>query len=58
MLEACGAPDYQVQLGKELAEIGNSEMWRAGKATRDLRPKESAKEISADTKGITGRGTN
>ncbi len=58
VLEACGAPDYQVQLTKELDELGNSEMWRAGKATRALRPKEAAKEISADTKGVTGRGSN
>ncbi len=58
VLEACGAADYQEQLTRELDEIGDSEMWRAGKATRDLRPKESAKEISADTKGITGRSSN
>jgi ketol-acid reductoisomerase len=55
VLTACGAPDYQEQLGKELAEMGNSEMWQAGKATRALRPKESAKEISASTKGVAGR---
>jgi ketol-acid reductoisomerase len=55
VLIACGAPDYQEQLGKELAEMANSEMWQAGKATRALRPKESAKEISASTKGIAGR---
>ena len=58
VLEACGAPDYQTQLAKELAEIHDSEMWRAGKATRDLRPKEAAKAISADTKGVGGRGSN
>jgi len=58
VLEACGAPDYQEQLGKELAEIGNSEMWQAGKATRELRPKEEAKAISADTKGVSGRDAN
>ena len=58
VLESCGAPNYQEQLGKELAEIGNSEMWRAGKATRALRPKEPAKAISADTKGIGGRDSN
>lgn len=47
-------PDYQEQLAKELAEMGNSEMWLAGKATRALRPKEPAKDIS-DKKGIGGR---
>lgn len=55
VLESCGAANYQEVLGKELAEIGNSEMWRAGKATRSLRPKEAAKEISAETKGVGGR---
>jgi ketol-acid reductoisomerase len=58
VIEACGAPDYREQLDKELAEIANSEMWRAGKATRSLRPKEEAKAISADTKGVAGRGAN
>ena len=58
VLSSCGAADYREQLDKELSEIANSEMWRAGKATRELRPKESAKEISSDTKGISGRGGN
>ncbi len=39
VLSACGAPNYQEQLAKELAEMGNSEMWRAGAASRALRPK-------------------
>jgi ketol-acid reductoisomerase len=55
VLSSCSAPDYQDELGKELAEIGNSEMWQAGKATRSLRPKEDAKVITADTKGVGGR---
>lgn len=55
VLEACGKPDYQEDLAKELSEMGNSEMWQAGKATRSLRPKEAAKEISAATKGVAGR---
>ena len=58
VLRACGKPDYQQQLGKELAEIGNSEMWQAGKATRALRPKEKAKAITKSTKGVAGRKTN
>ena len=58
VLEVCGAPDYQERLTRELNEIGNSEMWQAGKATRDLRPHEEAKGISADTKGVSGRGSN
>jgi ketol-acid reductoisomerase len=58
VLSACGAPDYQTALTKELNELGNSEMWQAGKATRALRPKESARAIGADTKGVTGRESN
>ncbi|MBD3306686.1 ketol-acid reductoisomerase [candidate division KSB3 bacterium] len=55
VLESCGAPNYQEVLAKELHEIGDSEMWKAGKATRSLRPQEPAKEISAATKGVSGR---
>jgi ketol-acid reductoisomerase len=58
VLESCGRKDYQKQLTKELNEIGNSEMWRAGAATRNLRPKESAKKITKSTKGVGGRKTN
>jgi ketol-acid reductoisomerase len=58
VLASTGGPNYQQELGKELAELGNSEIWRAGKATRSLRPKEAAKAISADTKGIGGRSQN
>jgi ketol-acid reductoisomerase len=55
VLDSCGKEGYQQDLAKELAEIGNSEMWLAGKATRSLRPKEAAKEITAATKGVGGR---
>jgi ketol-acid reductoisomerase len=58
VLSACGAPDYQVQLTQELAQIGNSEMWQAGKAVRALRPKEPAKAIAKGVKGVAGRGAN
>jgi len=58
VLSACGAPDYQAQLGRELGEIGNSEMWQAGKAVRALRPKEPARAIVRGTKGVAGRGSN
>src|SRR5512138_787086 len=51
VLSACGAPNYQVQLQKELSEIRDSEMWRAGAAARSLRPKEAAKAITKGTKG-------
>ena len=37
-LDANSRPDYKEQLEKELAEIRDSEMWRAGAAVRSLRP--------------------
>jgi len=55
VLRECGRADYQQRLGKELAEIRNSEMWRAGAATRALRPKEKARKITKATKGVSGR---
>jgi len=58
VLKVCGAEDYQKKLSAELAEIGNSEMWLAGKATRSLRPKEAARQVTASTKGVGGRGSN
>ena len=38
VLEANSSPDYTVCLTEELAEMGNSEIWQAGKAVRSLRP--------------------
>ncbi|MDM8550616.1 ketol-acid reductoisomerase [Desulfobacterales bacterium HSG2] len=38
VIEANSAPDYLEKLQKELDEIKNSEMWRAGAAVRALRP--------------------
>jgi ketol-acid reductoisomerase len=58
VLESTGGPNYQEDLQKELSELGNSEIWQAGKATRSLRPKEAARVITADTKGVGGRGQN
>jgi ketol-acid reductoisomerase len=57
VLTSCSKANYQDQLKKELGVMANSEMWRAGKATRDLRPKEPAKKISRATKGLAGRKT-
>ncbi len=56
VIESCGKPDYQDDLAKELAEIRDSEMWRAGAAVRSLRPTEPAKKGAADAKGTAGRG--
>jgi ketol-acid reductoisomerase len=58
VIKACGAPDYQKQLAKELGAIRDSEMWRAGAAVRALRPKESARAIAKGTKGVSGRTAN
>jgi len=38
VLDANSRPDYKEQLEKELAEIRESEMWKAGTAVRALRP--------------------
>lgn len=39
VLDANSDPNYREKLQKELDEMGNSEMWRAGAAVRHLRPK-------------------
>jgi ketol-acid reductoisomerase len=38
VLEANSRPDYRTQLEKELKEVADSEMWRAGAVVRSLRP--------------------
>ena len=43
VLEVNSAPDYKVSLTKELDEIKNSEMWKAGAAVRALRPENRKK---------------
>jgi ketol-acid reductoisomerase len=58
VIRSCGRPDYKQLLGKELAVMGNSEMWRAGKATRSLRPKEPEKANIKTAKGTAGRQRN
>jgi ketol-acid reductoisomerase len=58
VLQSCGKADYQQQLTKELNVMAESEMWRAGKATRALRPKEPAKKFSTAPKGTVGRSSN
>ncbi len=44
VLEANSAPDYLQKLRKELDEIKNSEMWKAGAAVRALRPENRGKK--------------
>jgi len=43
VLESNSARDYREKLGKELAEIRDSEMWQAGAAVRALRPENRKK---------------
>ena len=38
VLEANSRPNYREELAKELKEIHESEMWRAGEVVRSLRP--------------------
>ena len=57
VLTSCGKPDYQQQLAKELQAMANSEMWLAGKATRDLRPAEEKGARPGTRKGVAGRLT-
>ena len=58
VISSCGKKNYKQLLDKELAAMGNSEMWRAGQAVRDLRPKEKSKATSRKPKGVGGRGSN
>jgi len=58
VISACGKPNYKELLDKELAGMGHSEMWEAGKAVRSLRPREKAKAITSTTRGIAGRKSN
>ncbi len=58
VLSSGGKKNYKELLDKELAVMGNSEMWRAGKAVRNLRPKEKARATTRATKGVAGRKSN
>jgi len=58
VISSCGKADYKTKLGKELAVLHDSEMWRAGKTTRDLRPKEKAKTNAGSAVGVAGRKSN
>jgi ketol-acid reductoisomerase len=58
VMKSCGRPDYKQQLDKELGVMGGSEMWRAGKAVRALRPHEKARANAARAAGVKGRAGN
>ena len=53
VLKANSKPDYMKSLGKELAEIRNSEMWKAGAAVRSLRPERVAVKKKTTKKKAT-----
>ena len=55
VLESTGQANYQESLNAELKEMRDSEMWQTGAAVRALRPDEPAHEVSATTKGVSGR---
>ncbi len=44
VLDVNTAPDYREKLNAELKIIGDSEMWRAGRAVRSLRPENRVKK--------------
>lgn len=44
VLEANSRPDYREQLEKELKEVAESEMWKAGTWVRSLRPERAGQE--------------
>jgi len=58
VISSCGRKNYKAQLAKELGVMGNSEMWQAGKTTRELRPKEKAKTNAVSATGTAGRKNN
>lgn len=53
VLNTCSGPDYKEHLAKELEEMAASEMWATGKAVRELRPNEEARESTVGTGGRT-----
>ncbi|MFP4415994.1 MAG: ketol-acid reductoisomerase [Chitinivibrionales bacterium] len=55
VINLCGRKDYPQRVAKELAAIRESEMWQAGAAVRNLRPKQKAKTVTRATKGVSGR---
>ena len=57
VLKANSRPDYMKRLGKELAEIRNSEMWQAGAAVRSLRPENVAAKAKKKTKKKAAKKT-
>lgn len=55
VIKSCGRPDYRERLERELTELGNEEIWRAGKAVRALRP--GASSQPSETTGGGGEAS-
>ena len=55
VLKANSARDYKARLDKELSEMRNSEMWKAGAAVRSLRPERATKAAKKTRKKKTAR---
>lgn len=58
VVRVCGTDDYKSKLDAELKVLRESEMWQAGAAVRNLRPREKAKANAAKAAGVKGRGGN
>jgi len=58
VVKTCSGLQYKQRLEKELTAMRDSEMWRAGKASRDLRPHEKAHANAATAAGVKGRAKN
>ncbi|MFP4502397.1 MAG: ketol-acid reductoisomerase [Candidatus Hydrogenedentota bacterium] len=58
VLRSTGSVNYREKLKKELDEIHNSEMWRAGEQVRALRPKVPESQRVKSTTGTKGRKAN
>ena len=58
VLNSTGGKNYKEKLDKELAALRDSEMWRAGAASRSLRPNVPEAKRIKSTAGVTGRGKN
>ncbi|MFO7534918.1 MAG: ketol-acid reductoisomerase [Kiritimatiellia bacterium] len=58
VMKTCGGPNYKQLLEVELKTMRDSEMWRAGQASRDLRPHEKVHANAATAAGVKGRGKN
>lgn len=58
VLRSTGGKNYKEKLDKELAAMRDSEMWRAGAASRALRPNVPESQRIKSDKGVSGRGKN